>query len=50
MIGMTLWSYTTLTDAADAPYRASASLDVLEAIRPTADALVLDMISTRVFS
>ncbi len=34
----------------DAPYRASAALDVLEAIRPVADAFVLDLIRSRTFS
>jgi len=34
----------------DAPYRASAALDAQEAIRPVADAFVLDLIRTRTFS
>lgn len=34
----------------DAPYRASAALDLLEAIRPTADALVAELIASRTFS
>jgi ribosomal protein L37E len=34
----------------DAPYRASAALDLLEAIRPVADALITELIATRTFS
>ena len=34
----------------DAPYRASAALDLLEAIRPTADALIAELIASRTFS
>src|SRR2546422_9248546 len=34
----------------DAPYRAPAALDVQEAIRPVADAFVLDLIRIRTFS
>jgi len=34
----------------DAPYRASAALDVEEAVRPVADAFVLDLLRSRTFS
>jgi ribosomal protein L37E len=34
----------------DAPYRASAALDLLEAIRPAADAFIAELITTRTFS
>lgn len=34
----------------DAPYRDSAALDVLEAIRPDVDSLVLELLSERAFS
>jgi CRISPR-associated protein Cas1 len=34
----------------DAPYRASAALDIQEAVRPIADAFVLDLLRSRTFS
>jgi CRISPR/Cas system-associated endonuclease Cas1 len=33
----------------DAPHRASAALDLLEVLRPTADAFIADLIDTRTF-